>query len=459
MKKHSTQRLHANTLLLLGFALCVSLCLAPSRAHAGTAAGINGRILITNITGGAYHFSSIKPDGTDFKDVLVDSVSKYDVEYSPDGTQIAYVQSISSIPQVFIANADGSSPHQVTTSTGIKYTPSWSPDGTKLLYSQAVSSQVHIFRSNTDGSNETEITSTGVYYNPVYSPDATKIIATFDSTDDEIYIMDADGSNVVNLTNNSVEDRKASWSPDGTKIVYSSGVSGFFEIFTMSPNGSNKTQLTSSGEGNVGAVYSPDGTKIAFRDNLAPSLIHVMNADGTGEERYPYGWARELTWQPLTHTPHSATSNPTIAISGGKASINIPSLYTDTYEGMDVSSVTITSQPSLGTVSVNATTGVVTYTQKSTAHRSIIQSLAQILIPHVHAAATDNFSYRVCSLSSGSLCATGTVSVNLLAAPRTGIGSVHKISPLLGWLLGGLAVTTGGLGTYFLKARRTVRSR
>jgi dipeptidyl aminopeptidase/acylaminoacyl peptidase len=454
-KNSSTQ--HARIWLAsIGLMICASVILSPATAQAGTFAGVNGNLLLTNITGAAYHFSSLKSDGTGFKDVLVDSVSKYDVEYSPDGTKFAYVQSVSSTPQVFIANADGSNPHQVSTSSGIKYTPSWSPDGTKLLYSQAVSSQVHIFRSNIDGTNETEITSSGVYYNPVYSPDGTKIIATFDSTDDEIYSMDPDGSNVINLTNNSVEDRKASWSPDGTKIVYSSGVSGFFEIFTMSPNGSNKSQLTSTAVGNQVAVYSPDGTKIAYRDNLAPSLIHIMNADGTGDTTYPYVWIRELTWQPLTRTPQSTTPNPTIALSGGKASINIASLYTDTYEGIDASSVSVTSQPKLGAVSIDSATGTVTYTPRATAQSSTLRSLANIFVPSAHAAPTDNFTYRVCSLSSGSLCATGTVTINLIAAPLTGLGSTPS-SPLIGWLMGGLSILAILAGSALLQLRHIVR--
>ena len=458
MKKNSSTQHARIWLASMGLIICASVVLSPATAQAGTFAGVNGNLLLTNITGAAYHFSSLKSDGTGFKDVLVDSISKYDVEYSPDGTKFAYVQTVSSTPQVFIANADGSNPHQVSTSSGVKYTPSWSPDGTKLLYSQAVSSQVHIFRSNIDGTNETEITSTGVYYDPEYSPDGTKIIAKFDSTDDEIYIKNADGSNVVNLTNNSVDEREANWSPDGTKIVYSSLVSSYQEIFTMNADGSGKTQLTSDGLGYHSPVYSPDGTKLAFIDILAPSLIYVSDADGTNKLQIPVGWGRELSWQPLTRAPQSTTPNPTIGISGGKASINIASLYTDTYEGMDASSVSVTAQPTLGAVSIDSASGIVTYTPRATAQSSTLRSLANIFVPSAHAAPTENFTYRVCSLASGSLCATGTVTVNLIAAPLTGLGSTPS-SPLIGWLMGGLSILAILAGSALLQLRHIVRPR
>ncbi len=439
---------------ILALSLTMVLLLAPGTTSAGTFPGVNGRLLITDITGPAYHFSSVKSDGTDYKTVLSDSVSKSDVEYSPNGTRIVYTQMISSVVQVFVANADGSSAQQITTSSEHTYTPSWSPDGTKILYGQAVSGAVRIFRMNSDGSSQTQLTSSASYYDPEYSPDGTKIVALLDASDDEVVIMNADGSSIVNLTNNSVNERKASWSPSGGKLVYSSQVSGSQEIFTMSPDGSSQTQLTSEGLGFHSPEFSPDGTKIAFIDTLAPSLLYTMNPDGTGLNQIEAGWAREVSWQPLTILPSSTTPNPSITVSAGKASLDVPSMYTDAYEGVDNATVTVTSAPTLGTTSVNSTSGVITYTQKDVASRTVLSNISSIFFPRVSAAATDNFSYRICSKSSSSLCSTGTVSVlGLSSGSLSATGdNTHIIARLASWTL---FVSISILLAYYLRHRRT----
>lgn len=451
-EKHSRKHrlvVRAGVLLLAA----AGLLSFPATAAAGTFPGVNGRIIMTDITGPAYHFTSVKPDGTSQKTVLSDSVSKLDVEYSPDGTKIAYVQTVSSVQQVFTANADGSNPQQITTGTGHAYTPSWSPDGSKILYSLAVSATVRIVRMNADGSSQTQLTTTAIYYNPEYSPDGSKIIAVLDASDDEIVIMNADGSSITNLTNNSVDEREASWAPDGSKIAYSSEVSGHQEIFTMLPNGSSQTQLTSDGVGYHTPQYSPDGSKLAFIDTLAPSLTYVSNADGTSILEIPVGWAREISWQPLTLRPSSSTPNPSISLSGGKAVVNIASLYTDTYEGIDTTTVAVTSTPASGTTSVDGSTGIVTYTPRSTAAGSFWNSLARAVLPATYAAATDSFTYRVCSQASSSLCSTGTVSVSLLGAPRTGAGRPGLPSVAI-WMLGLVSIAGMGLGMHQLHRRR-----
>src|SRR5205823_5669879 len=96
----------------------------------------------------------------------------------------------------------------------------------------------------------------------------------------EIYTMDADGSHQTRLTNHSARDLFPSWSPDGTKIAFQSDRDKFGgvqesqpNIFVMDADGSNVTQLTTSGNA-LQPDWSPDGTKIAYITNDA---LHVIN--------------------------------------------------------------------------------------------------------------------------------------------------------------------------------------
>ena len=83
------------------------------------------------------------------------------------------------------------------------------------------------------------------------------------------------------------------WSPDGTKIVFESGLDGALSIFTIGIDGENLTRLTNRKNNDEGPVWSPDGSKIAFfsnrrvgKDERPVSLqIYIMNADGTGQRR------------------------------------------------------------------------------------------------------------------------------------------------------------------------------
>jgi TolB protein len=104
-----------------------------------------------------------------------------------------------------------------------------------------------------------------------------KIVFTSDRDGNlEIYVMNADGTDQIRLTNNSIVDDHAMWSPDGTKLAFvSQSAVGGFAIFQMNTDGSNRAEITSLSDfvsiepsGSIGfsMSWSPDGRKIAFQD-------------------------------------------------------------------------------------------------------------------------------------------------------------------------------------------------
>jgi Tol biopolymer transport system component len=114
----------------------------------------------------------------------------------------------------------------------------------------------------------------------------------------EIYTMNEDGTDIVNLTNSSTHEADPAWSPDRTRIAFSSGRgdSSDSDIYTMKADGSEIVLVKRNA---LGPAWSPDGTKIAFVSTTEGG-IHVMNADGSMVEKltdvgFPSDWSPDGT--------------------------------------------------------------------------------------------------------------------------------------------------------------------
>src|SRR5437870_3508530 len=115
----------------------------------------------------------------------------------------------------------------------------------------------------------------------------------------EIYLMRADGTGLVNLTNNPAQDEWPAWSPDGSKIAFITTRDGNPQIYVVNSDGSGSTRITSNPWQYFTPVWSPDGTKIAFSGYDGSSQIYVVNADGSSVSRLTsIGSASSPVWSP-----------------------------------------------------------------------------------------------------------------------------------------------------------------
>lgn len=190
---------------------------------------------------------AVNPDGTELTQISSDGASNPDI--SPDGEAVIYSGIEKLTPAGIEVLLDGSM-------------PSWSPDGSKIAY---VSSENTINAMNADGSNIQQLTQVQSSFDlesPVWSPDGEHILFRCDQPNqdlglgngaNQLCMINTDGSDYIQLTNNGYTYNEPSWSPDGTQIAFH----GYLDdnsgqktstIFVMDADGSNVVQLI-DGEG------------------------------------------------------------------------------------------------------------------------------------------------------------------------------------------------------------------
>ena len=160
-----------------------------------------------------------------------------------------------------------------------------------------------IYVMNADGSAVTKLTDNpNKDWWPSWSPDGRRIVFNSDRDgDQEVYVMNADGSGLAQLTSNSASDWFAKWSPDGRQITFASTRDGDHEIYVMNADGSGLTRLTDNSETDWLPSWSPDGRRIAFTATRDENTdLYVMNIDGSGVTRLTHHSAGDYdpNWSP-----------------------------------------------------------------------------------------------------------------------------------------------------------------
>jgi TolB protein len=224
---------------------------------------------------------------------------------------------------IYVIDANGTNLKQLTNNAGPEFDPMWSPDGKRIVYRDSrrgVNHDDEIFVMNADGSGQMNLSNSpsSEEWGPGWSPDGKQI--AFNSTREggrpQLFVMNSDGSGVKRLTEQEAE--YPAWSPDGNKIAFMSSLPDY-EIYSVNADGSGLTRLTNTPGEDGWPAWSPDGKKIVFeseRDDCRRSNrpdckrsgdigpffdLWMMNADGSEPIRLTHIFGQFSAWSPDGH--------------------------------------------------------------------------------------------------------------------------------------------------------------
>jgi Tol biopolymer transport system component/PKD repeat protein len=246
-------------------------------------------------------YQSLYSDGATFCNVYLARAVVGDATsptWSPDGSRIAFLGY--SQPGMFVLNLSDWSLVSLTATGGGR--PTWSPDGLKLAFSSGQTGRLELYVINADGSGITQLTdNVGVLSGPVWSPDGHRMAfdCEVESGNRDICAISADGTSLVRLTTDPASQFGAAWSSDGRTIAFDCEVeSGNRDICAISADAAGLVRLTTDPAWDSSAAFSPDGLRIAFHTNRygAGAQIAVMNVDGA--DVTPVAEGGQFAWSP-----------------------------------------------------------------------------------------------------------------------------------------------------------------
>jgi Tol biopolymer transport system component len=293
--------------------------------------------------------------------------------FSFDGTKLIYQRTPreGGCDQIYTLDLQTGEQQMVSTGDGRTTCSYFYPGGEKIVYASthlesemcpappdmsqgyvwAVYPSYDLFMADADGSNLVRLTETDGYdAEATISPTGDRMIFTSMRDGDlDLYSMDLDGSDVQRITDRPGYDGGAFYSPDGSKIVWRASYPdegpeledyrrlldqglirpSALEVYVADADGSNVQQVTDNGAANFGPFFHPSGEKIIFSSNMDDPAgrefdLYMINVDGTGLERITYtedfdGFpmfspdGRYFVWGSNRNPSHEANTNVFIA--------------------------------------------------------------------------------------------------------------------------------------------------
>ncbi len=210
---------------------------------------------------------------------------------APDGQSVVYAQfGGENVYDIYEITLDGEAT-QLTDALGVLTAPEISPDGSQIAFTYwtATSTNHAIWAMNRDGSNPHEVSPYG--WDPTWSPDGQKILFASDHNGSiQMYTVALDNGSISQVNEMSLLRGRTDWSSQNEMVTYS-GTAWHRELFLMNADGSNVHQITPSGGNSQGPGFSPDGNWVTFTayfDHYGDDHgceIYIMRTDGSDLRR------------------------------------------------------------------------------------------------------------------------------------------------------------------------------
>ncbi len=191
---------------------------------------------------------------------------------SPDGLQIAFSTRDDSSRTnygFYVIGVDGKGLKQLLFDDRLSIkAPKWSPDGSKIAFAKGEGQEIDIFTIQSEGGELLQVTDgPGVDAEPSWSPDGSELIFHSNRSGNfQLYRMDENGQNQRKLIESDANDYIPDWSINN-KIAFTSDRAGTTDLWMVNEDGTELTQLTSYEGREIAPVWSSDGSKLSFHRN------------------------------------------------------------------------------------------------------------------------------------------------------------------------------------------------
>lgn len=230
------------------------------------------------------HVRSVSPGGGPGRALIDPAFGVMSPDWSPDGTQIAFVSSVGGSPDIYVMNADGSGIRAFAAGRRGEGYPAWSPDGKHIAYT--IENRLYVRRIDDGTTRRLDASGVGIYQ-PSWSPDGERIAYSVDRADQRahIWVVAARGGRPRPLTAGEVRDVDPAWSPGGRFIAFirhDDPFSPFRHLWVMEANGASAHPLLADPESHASPAWSPSGGRIAFSRGLEEAAeLFTVALDGT----------------------------------------------------------------------------------------------------------------------------------------------------------------------------------